>query len=111
MCIRVSESGAGPASGAAASGAAAGATAGGTDLLLVSGDTVFPGSCGRLDLPGSDPRVMYDSLRKLAALPDALPIYPGHSYGGASSTVGAEKAGGLLRDMTRSEWNRMMVRG
>jgi hypothetical protein len=51
---------------------------------------------------------MYDSLRNLAKLPDALPVYPGHSYGGASSTIGQEKAGGLLRDMTRAQWTRMM---
>lgn len=80
------------------------------DLLLITGDTVFPGSCGRLDLPGSDARVMYDSLRRLAALPESLPIYPGHSYGGSSSTIGAEKANGLLREMTRAQWDRMMVR-
>jgi hypothetical protein len=81
------------------------------DLLLLSGDTVFPGSCGRLDLPGSDPGIMYDSLRTLAALPDALPVYPGHSYGGSSSTIGREKATGLLRDdISRTQWMRMMAR-
>jgi glyoxylase-like metal-dependent hydrolase (beta-lactamase superfamily II) len=81
------------------------------DLLLLSGDTVFPGSCGRLDLPGSDPAVMYDSLRRLAALPDNLPIYPGHSYGGESSTIGREKATGFLRnDITRAQWMNSMVR-
>jgi glyoxylase-like metal-dependent hydrolase (beta-lactamase superfamily II) len=82
-----------------------------SDLLLITGDTVFPGSCGRLDLPDSDPLVMYDSLRKIAALPDGLPIYPGHSYSGASSTIGREKASGLLRpSITREQWKRMMVR-
>jgi glyoxylase-like metal-dependent hydrolase (beta-lactamase superfamily II) len=81
-----------------------------TDLLLITGDTVFPGSCGRLDLPGSDPRIMYDSLRKLAALPDQLPIYPGHGYSGTSSTIGGEKTAGLLKDISREQWERMMVR-
>ena len=81
------------------------------DLLLITGDTVFPGSCGRLDLPDSDPLIMYDSLRKLQALPDDLPIYPGHSYGGASSTIGKEKTSGLLRsDITRAQWKQMMAR-
>jgi glyoxylase-like metal-dependent hydrolase (beta-lactamase superfamily II) len=81
------------------------------DLLLLSGDTVFPGSCGRLDLPGSDPGIMYDSLRILAALPGALPVYPGHSYGGSSSTIGREKETGLLRDdISRAQWMRMMAR-
>lgn len=81
-----------------------------SNILLVTGDTVFPGSCGRLDLPGSDPHIMYDSLRKLANLPDLLPIYPGHGYNGVSSTIGAEKSVGLLRDVTRKQWEKMMVR-
>jgi glyoxylase-like metal-dependent hydrolase (beta-lactamase superfamily II) len=79
-------------------------------LLLVTADTIFPGSCGRLDLPGSDPAIMYDSLRRLAQLPDELPIYPGHGYSGEKSTIGREKTSGLLRDMTRAQWSRMMER-
>ena len=41
---------------------------------LVSGDTLFIGSCGRVDLPGSDPSQLYDSLvNKLKRLPDETP--------------------------------------
>jgi glyoxylase-like metal-dependent hydrolase (beta-lactamase superfamily II) len=59
---------------------------------LVSGDTLFIGSCGRTDLPGSDPSEMYYSLtQRLAALPDATILLPGHNYGGPSSTIGDEK--------------------
>jgi len=48
---------------------------------LVSGDTLFLGSCGRVDLPGSDPEAMYRSLTgTLAALPDETLLYPGHLY-------------------------------
>lgn len=48
---------------------------------LVSGDTLFLGSCGRVDLPGSDPAQMYDSLHnKLKQLPDDTILYPGHFY-------------------------------
>ncbi len=48
---------------------------------LVSGDTLFLGSCGRVDLPGSDPAQMYDSLHnKLRLLPDDTLLYPGHFY-------------------------------
>jgi glyoxylase-like metal-dependent hydrolase (beta-lactamase superfamily II) len=48
---------------------------------LVSGDTLFLGSCGRVDLPGSDPAQMYDSLNnKLKKLPDDTILYPGHFY-------------------------------
>ncbi len=47
---------------------------------LVAGDTLFINSCGRIDLPGSSPEDMYYSLQKLAALPDATVLYPGHNY-------------------------------
>lgn len=46
--------------------------------VLFTGDTLFAGSCGRTDFPGSSPRAMRDSLRRLAALPGGLQILPGH---------------------------------
>jgi len=62
------------------------------DGRLVSGDTLFIGSCGRTDLPGSDPSEMYYSLtQRLSALPDDTILLPGHNYGGAASTIGQEK--------------------
>jgi hydroxyacylglutathione hydrolase len=62
------------------------------DGRLVSGDTLFINACGRTDLPGSDPREMYYSLtQRLGALPDDTVLYPGHNYGGESSTIGREK--------------------
>jgi glyoxylase-like metal-dependent hydrolase (beta-lactamase superfamily II) len=62
------------------------------DGRLISGDTLFIGSCGRTDLPGSDPSEMYRSLtQRLGALPDDTVLFPGHNYGGESSTLGAEK--------------------
>jgi len=62
------------------------------DDRLVSGDTLFIGSCGRTDLPGSDPKEMYYSLtQRLGALPDDTVLLPGHNYGGESSTLGHEK--------------------
>ena len=62
------------------------------DGRLISGDTLFIGSCGRTDLPGSDPSAMYDSLtRRLGALPDDTVLFPGHNYGGPSSTIGDQK--------------------
>jgi len=48
---------------------------------LVSGDTLFINGCGRVDLPGSDPQQMYQSLRKLSDLPDDTLLLPGHNYG------------------------------
>jgi hydroxyacylglutathione hydrolase len=62
------------------------------DDRLISGDTLFIGSCGRTDLPGSDPSEMYYSLtQRLGALPDTTMLLPGHNYGGPSSTIGNEK--------------------
>jgi len=63
------------------------------DNRIVSGDTLFIGSCGRVDLPGSDPQQMYYSLtQKLMALPDETILFPGHNYSDRpTSTIGAEK--------------------
>ena len=62
------------------------------DGRLISGDTLFINSCGRTDLPGSDPKEMYYSLtQRLAALPDDTVLLPGHNYGGETSTIGREK--------------------
>ena len=61
---------------------------------LVAGDTLFLGSCGRVDLPGSDPEEMYKSLNeKLKRLPDDTVLYPGHLYSAEpQSTMGEQKA-------------------
>jgi len=60
---------------------------------LVSGDTLFVNSCGRVDLPGSDPEAMYHSLNDtLRNLDDATVVWPGHAYAPESSTtIGAQK--------------------
>jgi glyoxylase-like metal-dependent hydrolase (beta-lactamase superfamily II) len=60
---------------------------------LVSGDTLFLGSCGRVDLPGGDPEALYESLtQKLAKLPDETLLYPGHFYAADPfSTIGEQK--------------------
>ncbi|MDO5401422.1 MAG: MBL fold metallo-hydrolase [Eubacteriales bacterium] len=55
---------------------------------LFSGDTLFAGSCGRTDFPGSDPRAMAESLRRLAGLEKDYTVYPGH---GEASTLEEEK--------------------
>jgi len=60
---------------------------------LVSGDTLFLGSCGRVDLPGANPEDMYRSLNHvLRALPDETLLYPGHLYSPeAVGTMGEQK--------------------
>jgi hydroxyacylglutathione hydrolase len=55
---------------------------------LISGDTLFVNSCGRVDLPGSDPEQMYYSLNHtLRNLDDSTVVYPGHAYAPESSTT------------------------
>ncbi len=50
---------------------------------LVAGDTLFLQGCGRVDLPGGDSEVMYDTLtRRLAKIQNEVVLYPGHNYGG-----------------------------
>ncbi len=65
---------------------------------LVSGDTLFIGSCGRVDLPGSNPEDMYRSLTQvLAALPDETLLFPGHNYADRPrSTIGDEKRTNMM---------------
>lgn len=47
---------------------------------LITGDTMFVFGCGRCDLSGGDPNVMYDTLNKLGKLPGDTIIHPGHNY-------------------------------
>jgi len=57
--------------------------------LAIVGDTLFAGSIGRTDFPGSDHATLVRSIReRLYALPDETRIHPGH---GPSSTIGREK--------------------
>lgn len=48
---------------------------------LITGDTLFVTFVGRADFAGSDPAALYQSLRRLAALPPATRVFPGHDYG------------------------------
>jgi hydroxyacylglutathione hydrolase len=65
---------------------------------VVSGDTLFIGSCGRVDLPGSSPEDMYRSLHDvLATLPDDTVLFPGHNYADRNtSTIGEEKRTNMM---------------
>lgn len=50
--------------------------------LLITGDTLFIDGCGRCDLPGGNPKQMYESLyNTILQLSDSTMIYPGHNYG------------------------------
>lgn len=66
--------------------------------LVVSGDVLFAGSMGRVDLPGSDPAAMRKSLERMKALPDQTRVLPGH---GPETSIGREKK---LNPFLRGDW-------
>ena len=58
------------------------------DGVALVGDCLFAGSIGRTDLPMSNPQQLAESLKKIAALPPATVVYPGH---GPETTIGEER--------------------
>jgi hydroxyacylglutathione hydrolase len=60
------------------------------DGALFSGDVLFAGSVGRVDLPGGDWPTLLDAIRLLAErYPPETTVYPGH---GPPTTLGEELA-------------------
>lgn len=51
---------------------------------LFTGDTLFKGKIGRVDLPGGEKTTLRDSLRSLSLFSPQTKIYPGH---GKTSTI------------------------
>lgn len=49
----------------------------GSESLLFTGDVLFAGSIGRVDLPGGDPEAMQRSMEIVKGLANQ-PVYPGH---------------------------------
>ncbi|QUC64214.1 MBL fold metallo-hydrolase [Nitrosopumilus sp. K4] len=81
------------------------------DGKIFSGDTLFVGNCGRVDLPGGSAKELYHSLFDvLYSLDDNLVLYPGHNYGHAeTSTIGREKTTNLvMQKRTEQEFVDMM---
>ena len=62
---------------------------------LFTGDTLFAGSCGRIDLPGGDYAKMMRSLKRIAAFEGDLAILPGH--GPASTLLQERRSNPYLR--------------
>jgi len=60
------------------------------ERLVLSGDALFAGSVGRVDLPGGSMEVLMRSIEeRLLTLPDETVVYPGH---GPRTTIGNERA-------------------
>lgn len=76
---------------------------------LVSGDTLFIGSCGRLDMPDASVERMVESLLRLKELDPEVVVYPGHAYGGSWTTIGKElKTNPMLQARSAEELSRMV---
>jgi glyoxylase-like metal-dependent hydrolase (beta-lactamase superfamily II) len=67
---------------------------------MFSGDVLFQGSVGRVDLPGGDGPTLMRSIRNLVeSLPPETGVYPGHM---GVTTLGAERAGNpFLAELAR----------
>jgi glyoxylase-like metal-dependent hydrolase (beta-lactamase superfamily II) len=63
------------------------------DGMVFTGDTLFVGSVGRTDFPGSSWEAMETSIRKkLYVLPGDTIVFPGHNYGSTpTSTIQYER--------------------
>ncbi|HEX2550863.1 MAG TPA: MBL fold metallo-hydrolase, partial [Nocardioidaceae bacterium] len=60
------------------------------EAVLFSGDQLFAGSIGRVDLPGGSMAQMERSLREvILPMEDATTVHPGH---GPSTTIARERA-------------------
>ena len=66
----------------------------GGQTMAFTGDALFIRGCGRTDFQQGDAEALYRSVHEqLFSLPEDTLIYPGHDYGGhSSSTVEEEKA-------------------
>lgn len=75
---------------------------------LLTGDTLFLRGCGRMDLPGSDPGAMYESLQQLRALPADTVVYPGHLYSpeGSATLDEVVRDNPVCRPLSREGWLR-----
>lgn len=65
------------------------------DDILLSGDTMFLGGMGRVDLPGGSYEDMMKSLKLLYTLPKNTRVLPGH---GGMTTIEQEAIANLADD-------------
>jgi len=75
------------------------------DGKIFSGDTLFVGNCGRIDLPGGNAKELFHSLFDiLYDLDDDFILYSGHNYGTSfTSTIGKEKLTNLVMQKRSEE--------
>lgn len=102
--------------------------AAGKPYALFSGDTLFVGDVGRVDLAANETltkeelaNMMYDSVQKLLKLSDDIIVYPGHGAGSAcgknigketTTTLGEQRKNNYaLQPMDRETFIQTMVTG
>jgi glyoxylase-like metal-dependent hydrolase (beta-lactamase superfamily II) len=81
------------------------------DGKVFSGDTLFVGNCGRIDLPGGSAKELYHSLFDVVSkMNENFVLYPGHNYGSfPTSTIGKEKKTNfVLQPRTEDEFMEFM---
>ena len=70
------------------------------ERVVFSGDVLFQGSVGRVDLPGCNASDLVESIQqKMYKLPDDYVVYSGH---GPETTIGAEKENNYF---VRPDWS------
>lgn len=67
------------------------------DGVLFTGDTLFPGSVGRTDLPGGSQDELLASLARIRQFPGGVVVFPGHNYGKTSRTT-------ISHESTANSW-------
>ncbi|MHB8645359.1 MAG: MBL fold metallo-hydrolase [Thermomicrobiales bacterium] len=100
-------------------------TRGDEPWLVLTGDTLFVGDAGRPDLHGEEnaerlANLLYDSVHRLASLPEYVMLYPAHFSGSAcgrslsanpASTIGFEQRhNAALQPRTREEFIAFMLK-
>lgn len=70
---------------------------------IITGDTLFCRTCGRVDFEGGEPEKMLESLKRLKNLEGDYAIYPGHNR---ATTLEEERIKNryLKRDLDRWYW-------
>jgi glyoxylase-like metal-dependent hydrolase (beta-lactamase superfamily II) len=70
------------------------------DGMVFTGDTLFVGSVGRTDFPGSSWDVLEASIRqKLYVLPGETVVFPGHNYGSIHLSMDKGSISALLKTL------------
>jgi glyoxylase-like metal-dependent hydrolase (beta-lactamase superfamily II) len=81
------------------------------DGKIFSGDTLFVGNCGRVDLPGGSAQELYHSLFDiLYKMDESLVLYSGHNYGSTpvSTLANEKKSNFVLQKRSEQEFVELM---